>query len=169
MKIFILVIICFSLLSCQNNSTQKQNSIDKPGATTKDTILPNGYWQIPKESRSVRIKDGILSPGNYLFFYDNNYITISLLTEKEWMWKSEDDFYKLKAKWGHDSLFYLPPFGRWTYLAEFDGKNFSVTEQDTIFKYYKIEKDEISKEDVAILKERKLHDYNIKATDRWDK
>jgi hypothetical protein len=168
MKIFIIAIICFLFASCQNTSPIMLTTADSTVVNNNDSTLANGYWQIPEGSRFVRLKNEVLSPGNHLFLYDSTCIIISLLTEKAWMWRSKDDYYKLKAKWGHDSLFYLPPFGQWSYLAKFDGANFSVTLQDSVFTYFKIDKTEISKDDIAILKERKLHDYTIKATDRWD-
>jgi len=168
MKHFIFTILFFAFASCQNSNTAEKTSTNKTNQLNKaDSSKTCGYWQIPNKSRFVKVKNGMLSNGNHLFYYDGKYITLSLLTLKGWMWKSEDDFYKLKANWQLDSLFYLPPFAKWTYLAKFDGTNFSVTLQDTVgFKYEKIEPNEISKTDSSILKKRDLHKYNIKPTDK---
>lgn len=148
----IIAILSISAAQCQTLSALKKKT--------------TGYWEIPFNTRAIRKGDEILSPGNDLFYYDGNHVIIMLYTLKAWMWKSDDDFYKLKSKWGNDSLYYLPPFGRWTYLARFDGNNFFYEEQNEKWTYINIEKDKISKNDSAILKERKLHDYMIKPTDR---
>ena len=166
MRLMIATILSFCLMSCQNADISEHNNPDERQLNKKDSITPAGYWQIPMGSRSIRIKDEVLSPGNYLFYYDNNNISMYLFTEKAWMWRSKDDYYKLKAKWGHDTLYYLPPFGLWTYLATYNGKNFIATVQNKNFKYDKINKNEISKNDSAILKERNLHNYIIKPMDK---
>lgn len=85
---------------------------------------------------------------------------------KEWMWKSEDDYYKLSSKWNHDSLYYLPPFGEWTFLAKFDGTNFMKKEQNVSFKYEKIKPNNIDSTNLSILKKRELHNYKTKPTNR---
>jgi len=125
----------------------------------------SGYWEIPLKERSIRKGNEILSPGNDMFYYDGNYVTIKLYTFKAWMWKSDDDYYMLKSKWNNDSLFYLPPFGQWTYLARFNSNNFYCEEHNEKWHYVKLNKEQIAQNDSAILKERKLHDYNIKPTD----
>lgn len=165
MKIKFCIIICVFLLSCQNKNTELLADSEQTTENNSETLSPYGYWQIPKESRTIKIDNNILESGNYLFFLDSNSITLSLWTTKEWMWKSEDDYYKLSSKWNHDSLFYLPPFGEWTFLAKFDGTNFIKKEQNMIFKYNKIKANEIDSIDSVILKKRKLHDYKIKASD----
>lgn len=169
MKIKFIIIICVLLLSCQNSKTKQLADSEQTIDNNRDAVYKFGYWQIPIESRSIKVDNTVLGSGNYLFFLDRNSVTLSLWTMKEWMWKSEDDYYKLSSKWNHDSLFYLPPFGEWTFLAKFDGTNFIKKEQNVIFKYNKIKANEIDSIDSVILKKRKLHDYKIKPTDGIDR
>lgn len=165
MKIYFFIIICVFLLSCQNTNTKQSSDPEQTIDNNMNAISPNGYWQIPIKSRSIKGDNTVLVSVNYLFFLDGNSVTLSLWTMKEWMWKSEDDFYKLSSKWNYDSLFYLPPFGDWTFLAKFDGANFCKKEQNVSFKYNKIKPNNIDSIDMAILKKRELHDYKIKPTD----
>jgi|GEM_PF-5744876 len=166
MKNLLFTILLLFVFSCKNShlKTSQENATLQIDQT--EPISMNGYWQIPEKSRFIKVGNEMLSNGNHLFFYDSNYVIISLLTDKAWMWKSEDDYYKLKAKFQHDSLFYLPPFGVWTFLAKFDGEKFNVSVQDKIFSYAKIKAAEINQLDNAILKPRDLHDYSIKPTDK---
>ncbi len=167
MKYILFAIFLFAFVSCQNSNTTEQANMDANKLNKTDSSSAYGYWQIPTKSRYVKMNDNMLSNGNHLFYYDGENIILSLLTLKVWMWKSEDDFYKLKTKWRQDSLFYLPPFGTWVYLAQFNGTTFSKTLQDSvIFEYKKIKSDEISKIDSAILKTRNPHNYSTKATDK---
>lgn len=164
MKHLFVIFFSFLLVSCSNLGSSVQDTSDI-STVNKNADSATGYWQIPEKSRMILRKNEVFGPGAHLFYFDNKYITISLVTLKDWMWKSEDDFYKLEAKWGHDSLYYLPPFGNWTYLAKFDGNNFFTVVNDSTFTYYKVEKDQISKSDSSIIKVRSVHDYNIKPTD----
>ncbi|MDD4575594.1 MAG: hypothetical protein PHI36_04105 [Bacteroidales bacterium] len=166
MKIKFCIIICVFLLSCQNKNTELLTNSEQTTENNSDAISQFGYWQIPIESRTIKNDNNILQSGNYLFFLDRNSITLSLWTMKEWMWKSEDDYYKLSSKWNHDSLYYLPPFGEWTFLAKFDGTNFMKKEQNVSFKYEKIKPNNIDSTNLSILKKRELHNYKTKPTNR---
>jgi hypothetical protein len=167
MKYFIIASLIWVLFSCKNSNIENQNNVEMTNQIiTVDSSNTYGYWQIPDSLRFVKTENEILSNGTHLFYYDGKHVILSLFTMKSWMWKSEDDYYKLKAKWRNDSLFYLPPFGAWAYLANFDGNNFCITLQDTVvFKFEKVEPNEISNTDSAILKKRDLHNYNRKPTD----
>lgn len=161
MKTVTLTIIAFCCYTKSGNcQMQKSQNINELKAI--------GYWQIPKAQRIIKEPNSITGPGNYLFYYDGNFVTIYLFTEKDWMWKTEDDFYKLKSKWNGDSLYYLPPFGDWVYLAKFNETNFFCENklENLTWKYQKITKREIEKRDYSILKNRNVHNYEIKPTDK---
>jgi hypothetical protein len=164
-KYYYFLLICFALFGCGNYASQN-NSNDSVRLKI-DESPAEGYWQIPPKNRSYFDKGNIMMASTDVFLYEKNCVTLKLFTEKAWMWRSPDDYYKLKAKWGHDSLYYLPPFANWQYLASFDGKNFLRKGDSSLFTFYKVSPSEIDKSDSAILKKRKLHDYNIKPMDRW--
>lgn len=122
-----------------------------------------GYWAIPKDKRVIKNNDGSIHFASLpIFHYDGKNITLQLFTEKEWMWKRPDDFYCLQSQWQGDSLMYLPPFGRWEFLARFDGRHFYRENHQ----YQRISADQIiAPEDKDILNLRPVHDYNIKPLD----
>ncbi|MFH0893681.1 MAG: hypothetical protein V2A54_04535 [Bacteroidota bacterium] len=161
----IIFVLCITLFACNDIATTgsanalKTNKVESPA---------EGYWQIPPKNRSYPDHGNIMMASTDVFLYEKNCVTLKLFTTKAWMWKSSDDYYKLKAKWGHDSLYYLPPFANWQYLASFDGKNFLRKGDSSLFTFYKVSPSEIDKSDSAILKKRKLHDYNIKPLDKWE-
>lgn len=129
--------------------------LGKTLAQKNTKLIPKtiGLWQVPTKAYI----------GSNVFKYDGKYITMLLITEKEWMWHSADDFYKLKSKWENDELFYLPPFGDWEPLAKFDGSNFYIKDNfDAIWKYTKVTKEVLSTDDLPILLSRKVHNYKIK-------
>lgn len=149
----------------------------KPSAyhhITSDSVNAVGIWQIPKKSRNIvgetegsRWSTG---PAFDRFIYDGTYVTIMLITEKAWMWKTPDDLYKVKSKWNNDTLLYLPPFGgQWNTLAIFKNDHFhySYTINDSTYtwSYSKINETEIDSGYSYYTKPRKPHDYSIKPTD----
>ncbi len=152
--------VFISMANSQNVKPSKVDKLDKTNAI--------GYWQIPQDKQKIEKDKIVIYPGNDLFFFDNSFVTLYLFSKHDWMWKTEDNFYKLKSKWENDSLYYLPPFGDWTFLAKFDGTNFITENKDenVIWKYDKIKKEEIDRNNISILKDRKVHNYDIKPTDK---
>ena len=122
-----------------------------------------GLWQFEKmaaNSSGKKTSSGITD--QYTFQIKNSFITISLFTDHLTNWKSKDDIYILKIKWIEHTLYYLPPFGDWTPLADFDGTNFyqSDGKQKRIFK--KIAESEIVDWNSEILKKDRLpFDYDL--------
>ncbi|MEK6749786.1 MAG: hypothetical protein AABY83_11345 [Pseudomonadota bacterium] len=129
---------------------------------TENNEQSHGLWQIPKQER-VTFQDGVIfAAGNYLFAYDGRDVTLLLTPSKNWIYRSSDDVYKLKTKWEGRKLFYLPPFGDWSYLAEFDGEQFYREEPKHRWKYHKIRDEDVETADKAILNShRTAHDYAI--------
>jgi len=129
-----------------------------------------GIWQVPPENQRLEGKGWVTHPNPHIFNYDGKYLTLFLITEKDWMWRSEDDYYKLKTEWRGDSLFYQPPFWKMTYLATFKEGKFHKTQNlpnsTHIWVYEKITEAEVPNSDIAVILERKVHDYNIRPTDR---
>lgn len=129
-----------------------------------------GIWEVPSEKQRLEGETWIAHPHPHIFNYDGKYLTLYLVTMKDWMWKTEDDYYKLKTEWQGDSLFYQPPFGVMTYLATFKEGKFqkaqSLPDEEHIWVYEKILEEDVSEADRAVIVERKIHDYSIQAMDK---
>lgn len=124
-----------------------------------------GIWQISKDKRILVEGNIMVTSGNYLFFFDGSDVTLLLGARKNWVYRSSDDVYRLKTKWEGRKLFYLPPFGEWTHLADFDGEQFIKEDQQHIWNYKKVHEDEVDALDKAVLKrDRSPHDYAIGPT-----
>jgi hypothetical protein len=125
-----------------------------------------GLWRVPVGERE-RFSPGVMSlPGIVRFLYDGQTVTLSLMTEKEWMWKSPDDHYRLEMEWKGDMLFYRPPFGGMTPLARFVGDHFESGDGKPPWRFESVpSRDACDAQDLVLLAERKVHDYSIKPTD----
>lgn len=55
-------------MSCQNKNTELLTNSEQTTENNSDAISQFGYWQIPKESRTIKNDNNILQSGNYLFF-----------------------------------------------------------------------------------------------------
>lgn len=107
-------------------------------------------------------------PGVSCFLYDGKYVTLRLFTEKEWMWKRQDDHYRVAAMWKGDKLFYRPPFGRWEYLATFQPKlrRFTLQHKTITFRFLAVQElPSLRAQERILLLPRPPHDYRIKPTD----
>ncbi|MCP4443184.1 MAG: hypothetical protein GY810_30120 [Aureispira sp.] len=165
---YVYLFICLAIWACSppQSSTKNTPMLSKNAAV--------GLWQIPKETRYISRENRSIGPGTYLFEYDGESVTLFLFKEKEWMWKPQDDYYKLQSKWEGDTLHYLPLFGRWTALALFDGTQFYTErlEDELTWYFESIQEDKVEAVDSAVLvKDRPLHDYTIKPMDvpDWQK
>jgi hypothetical protein len=120
-----------------------------------------GIWQAKKE---VNIDDdkGKEINEHYVFYYKGDSVTIRLINMHPVFWKSEDDFYKLKAKLENNTLYYLPPFGNWTELAVLENNQFVIIGNGKKRIFKRILPEEVFDWNKAILKEnRSLHDYRV--------
>lgn len=151
--------LCWYLMVCMGCSQtgvlapKEQSNMDKEKAI--------GYWQLPRSQQNIA--------GVSTFYYDGDYLTLFLFTEKEWMWRSDDDYYRLHTIWQGDTLCYMPPFGgRWAHLARFDGADFYIfnDSEGLRWEYIRIEPHQIQETERAILRPRNVHDYTIKPTDK---
>jgi hypothetical protein len=125
-----------------------------------------GLWRVPTAERERQAPGVISHPGTVRFLYDGQTVTVFLMTEKEWMWKSPDDHYRLETQWQGDTLFYRPPFWRMTPLARFVGDHFESTDGTPPWRYEAVpSRDACDADDRVLLTERKIHDYSIKPTD----
>jgi len=147
-------IILYSILAITCNNQQKMDN--------KDLKKSEGIWQfneiVPDTDNQVT-SSGLTD--QYTFFISDGLITISLFSDQLTNWKSEDDVYILKTKWENNTLFYLPPAGDWTSLADFNGEIFYMSDgkQKRIFR--KILKEKVVKWNEAILKPGRIaFDYN---------
>ena len=115
------------------------------------------------------------SPGVPQFAYDGKFVVVRLFSEKEWMWKTKDDRYKLESRWqtekdGRELLQYRVPFGGWETLAAmvFEGKarRFVLAESDTTWPLERVRKPaDADEDDRALATPRPPHDYATKPTD----
>jgi hypothetical protein len=95
------------------------------------------------------------------FYFDGETITMHLLSMKTWMWRSEDDHYRVGAKWVGDDLYWLPPFGQWSKQATFRNGQFEVEGADGVWKYEHVPLNQVPEELQPLVIERKKHDYSI--------
>jgi len=127
-----------------------------------DRHQAEGTWQFEKE---IPVEDdlGKLVNDVFTFLYEDDTVTLRLLTLRSGQWKSDDDFYKLSAKWEGNTLYYLPPFGSWTELAMFENDHFVNIGNGKKRIFKKIQNDEVVEWNRNILKaNRDRHDYGIK-------
>ena len=78
-------------------------------------------------------------------------------------WRSDDDFYRLAARWDGDVLSYRPPFGPWAELAAYDGERFVNVGSGRKRIFRRIAPDDVVAFNRDILKDgREAHDYRIR-------
>jgi hypothetical protein len=120
-----------------------------------------GIWQFESEE-PVSEDNGKLVNDTFTFVYEDGTVTMRLLTLRPGQWKSDDDFYKLQARWQGDALYYLPPFGKWTELAMVEGDRFVNIGNGKKRIFAKVPGSEVVSWNRGILKPgRALHDYRI--------
>jgi hypothetical protein len=127
-----------------------------------------GLWQLEATESVPDDGSGRQTNNHYTFRYDGDTVTVRLLTMHPEMWKSDDDFYRLDARWDGDMLSYRPPFGEWQELAAWVGDHFEDVGTGTRRIFRRISEDEVVDFNQAILNPRERHDYSIQATDAHD-
>ncbi|HET6584831.1 MAG TPA: hypothetical protein VFG69_15340, partial [Nannocystaceae bacterium] len=142
-------------------------------AVSHDTLV--GVWRVPKSARERWSPGAVRHPGIPQFAYDGKWIVLPLLTEKDWMWKTPDDRYKVESRWqqepdGREVLQYRAPFGGWETLAAmvFEGKarRFVLAESDTTWPLERVRKPaDADEDDRALVVPRTPHDYSTQARD----
>lgn len=128
-----------------------------------------GYWRVHARHR-LRESPGLTaSPSVVRFSYDGTSVTLHLLSEKQWMWRSQDNHYRLKCRWVEDKLQYLPPFGDWVSLAAFNCGRFVSTDGNPPWEYERVTERDMSEEDRVLLKPREIHDYRVRPDGSLDR
>lgn len=133
-------------------------------ATDADHRNAIGLWQLQETQEAPDDGSRRLTGDAYTFLYDGDTVTLRLITLQHGAWKSEDDFYRLKARWDGDMLTYRPPFGEWQELASWTGDHFEDVGSGTRRIFGRIGEDEVAEFNRAILAPRKLHNYSIQPT-----
>jgi hypothetical protein len=124
-----------------------------------------GLWQL-RETQSIPDDgDGRLTNDAYIFRYDGDTVTLRLMSLRPGIWKSDDDFYRVDARWNGSMLEYRPPFGDWTELASFDGDHFEDVGSGVRRVFGRVGDDEVAEWNRGILKPRERHDYSIRPED----
>jgi len=126
-----------------------------------------GLWRVPAAQRERTPSPSVRShPGTLRFLYDGQTVTLHLFSEKDWMYRSPDDLYRLASRWHGDLLQYRPPFGTWTDLARFRDGRFETTRDDPPWHFERVSsRDACETDDLPLLAGRTVHDYSIKPTD----
>lgn len=122
-----------------------------------------GLWRIPPSDRERRVSADVRAePGTTRFVYDGQTVTLRLFTEKDWMYRSPDDHYRLATRWQDDRLQYRPPFGVWTDLARFRAGRFDTPGGDLPRQFEAVaSRDACEPDDLPLIAERAAHDYSI--------
>jgi hypothetical protein len=123
-----------------------------------------GLWQL-RETQSIADRSGRQPNDVYIFRYDGDTVTLRLPTLQDGVWKSDDDFYRLDARWNGSRLEYRPPFAGWAELASFEGDHFENVGSGTRRIFARIGDDEVADWNAAILKPRARHDYSVRPED----
>ena len=123
-----------------------------------------GLWQL-KATEPAPECTGRDVTNHYTFRYDGDTVTVRLLTMHPGMWKSEDDFYRLEARWDGDMLSYRPPFGDWAEVAAFVGDHFEDNGNGIRRVFARISDAEVIDFNRAILAPRPAHDYSVQPSD----
>ncbi len=126
-----------------------------------------GLWRIPASERERRISASVRAhPGTIRFLYDGQTVTLFLFSEKEWMYRSRDEHYRLASRWQGDLLQYRPPFGNWRDLARFRDGRFETARDQPPWRFEQVSsRDACAPDDLPLLAERMVHDYSIKPID----
>jgi hypothetical protein len=124
-----------------------------------------GLWQLRDTQEIADDGSGRLTNDVYIFRYDGQTVTLRLMTLHPGPWKSEDDFYRVAARWNDSMLEYRPPFGDWTEIGAFHGDHFEDVGSGIRRVFGRIGEDEVADWNRAILKPREPHDYSIRPTD----
>jgi len=129
-------------------------SAAKNGADT------TGLWRVPRDQRSHGVSAGVVAIAfQHHFYFDGDSVVVSLATLKEWMWRTPDDTYRLRARWQGADLQYLPPFGDWTTLATFRDGRFEQAADGGPFIFERVADRDFEDEDRLLLEPREKHDY----------
>ena len=124
-----------------------------------------GLWQL-KETREDADTGDRLTNNVDVFAYDGDTVTLRLATLQSGVWKSDDDFYRVEARWQDDMLEYLPPFADdWAELAEWTGDHFEDAGGGVRRVFGRVEASDVADYNRAILQPREPHDYSVKPTD----
>jgi hypothetical protein len=126
-----------------------------------------GLWRIPLADRERVVSPTVRAqPGTIRFLYDGETVTLLLFSEKDWMYRSPDDHYRLASRWQGDVLQYRPPFGTWTDLARFRDAGFETVADSPRWRFQMVpDRAACDRDDLSLLADRPLHDYSIKPTD----
>ena len=124
-----------------------------------------GLWQLQETQQVADDGSGRLTNDAYTFRYDGDTVTLRLATMNPAMWRSDDDFYRVEARWDGDMLTYRPPFGDWAELAAWVGGHFEDSGSGTRRIFGRVGEDEVPEWNRAVLAPRELHDYSIQPVD----
>ena len=125
-----------------------------------------GIWYL----ESKPIEDSNILPLTWplIFDYDGTCVTLEAYIDNVTIlanWKSKDGYYRLKSLWHGDSLFYIPPLGKKTFIGNFNDTLFLKTEMhdNTSFswEYRRISKKEVPDYFQSLLKSRTAFDYTL--------
>ena len=123
-----------------------------------------GLWQL-RETREADENGDRLTNNVDIFAFDGETVTLRLATMHPGVWRSEDDFYRVEARWQEDMLEYLPPFADWAELAEWRGDHFEDAGSGVRRVFGRVDAAGVADYNRAILRPREPHDYTVAPTD----
>ena len=123
-----------------------------------------GLWQL-QETRHEDDNGDRMTNNVDIFAFDGETVTLRLATLQPGVWKSEDDFYRVEARWQEDMLEYLPPFADWAELAEWRDDHFEDAGGGVRRVFGRVDAAGVADYNRAILRPREPHDYSVSPTD----
>jgi hypothetical protein len=143
---------------------QKNEGLEVP----KDKVTLIGIWavgdvELKRVQSAITAKSGephlIARPG--AFYYHGDSITLEAIALIPWWTKANDDYYRLKAKWVGNDLFWLPPLGGWDKLATFQDGIFEMSTDSWLkWRFDHVPNSKATPEHQPLLKLRELWKYS---------
>jgi hypothetical protein len=101
------------------------------------------------------------------FAVDDHTVTIQIIPESDLIVRSEDDIYRLRAKWVGTDLYWKSPYAQqgWSKLATFLNGGFEQEVNSKLNRYERIAPDRLPVYARPLLKKRASHDYSINMLD----
>jgi hypothetical protein len=156
-----------TVTACWSSPAPEPPPTPDPTPQAKPVSSKRGTFRIPHAERIRRGATTIAVPGIERFHYDGVHVTVSLFTEKAWMWRRPDDIYRLDSRWQGNELQYRPPFGTWTRLAVFQTDHYMLPDDDKPWVFERVSDAMKDADDRMLDADRPPHDYAIKPLDPY--
>jgi hypothetical protein len=159
------LVALFLLVLSGCNSSDAASAPDE--AANVQALSPIGLWVVPASQAQEANARAEAAGKNFLylrpapFYFHGDSATMQLTPWKAWMWRSEDDYYRVKTKWVNEELHWLAPFGGWSKQATFRNGRFELEGDDVVWIYERVAPKNVRDDLLPLLKKREIHDYSI--------